>query len=126
MRNDPAVRTPHLRIHQHNEYTVLEFHGEIDILAALETSPLLDAATGRPAPQIVIDLRNIEFLDCSGLRLLHRIRRRTLAQGGRVHLVCTHRLTLRVLQVTGLAAELPPLSSLDEAFSHPEATTEPL
>jgi anti-anti-sigma factor len=102
---------------------VLEFLGEIDIVAATEILPLLDSATARPEPRIVIDLRSVEFFDCSGLRLLHRARRRVLAQGGQLHLLCTHELTLRVLKVTGTTRLLPPSASLDEALKRPEATS---
>ncbi|MGQ4389975.1 anti-sigma factor antagonist [Streptomyces sp. SAS_270] len=123
MQSDPAPLTRHLRVHSHRGHTVLEFHGEIDIGAALEIIPYLDSVTARPEPQIVIDLRPVEFFDCSGLRLLYRARRRVLAKGGQLHLVCTHPLTLRVLKVTGFAALLPPSASLDEALSLPEATS---
>jgi len=102
---------------------VLELHGEIDILAAMEITPFLDSATGGPAPQVVIDLRPVEFFDCSGLRLLYRARRRVLDREGRLHLVCTQPLTLRILKVTGLAHLLPPSASLDEALGQPEATS---
>jgi anti-anti-sigma factor len=118
-----APHTRHLRVHRHRGHTVLELHGEIDILAAMEITPFLDSATGGQAPQIVIDLRPVEFFDCSGLRLLYRARRRVLARQGRLHLVCTHPLTLRILKVTGLAHLLPPSASLDEALGQPEATS---
>ncbi|GGN57144.1 hypothetical protein GCM10011579_019050 [Streptomyces albiflavescens] len=123
MAHDPAPPTRHLRIHQDRGHLVLEFHGEIDILAAMEITPILDSATGGPAPQVVIDLRPADFFDCSGLRLLYRARRRVLARDGRLHLVCTQPLTLRILRVTGLARLLPPSSSLDEALARPEATS---
>lgn len=123
MTHDPAPITHHLRVRQDRGHTVLELHGEIDILAALEITPYVDAVTGRPEPQIVIDLRPVEFFDCSGLRLLYRARSRVLARGGRLHLVCTRPLTLRVLKVTGLAHLLPPSASLDEALGQPEATS---
>ncbi|GAB2980160.1 anti-sigma factor antagonist [Streptomyces pseudoechinosporeus] len=123
MRNGTETLTPHLHVHRDRGYTVLEFHGDIDIIAALEIVPFLDAATARPGAQVVLDLRHIEFLDCSGLRLLYRARRRTLAQGGRLRLVCTHPLTLRIFQVTGLDALLPPLPTLDEALGQSEATS---
>ncbi|MEU8980839.1 anti-sigma factor antagonist [Streptomyces sp. NPDC048309] len=121
--DDPAPLTRHLRIHEDRGHLVLEFHGEIDILAALEITPILDSATGGPAPQIVIDLRPVEFFDCSGLRLLYRARRRVLARGGRLHLVCTQPLILRILRVTGLNRLLPPSASPDEALSRPGATS---
>ncbi|MEU9187010.1 anti-sigma factor antagonist [Streptomyces sp. NPDC048484] len=123
MRDNPGPHSPHLRVHQNRGHTVLEFHGEIDILAALDIIPVLDAATGHPGAQVVLDLRHIEFFDCSGLRLLHRARRRVLDQDGQVHLVCTHPLTLRILRVTELAALMPPLSSMDEALGRPEAAS---
>ncbi|ELP64394.1 anti-sigma factor antagonist [Streptomyces turgidiscabies] len=123
MQQDPAPPTRYLRVHQDRGHTVLEFHGEIDIAAAVEIIPHLDAATGHPDARIVIDLTDVEFFDCSGLRLLYRARHRVLAHDGRLQLVCTHPLTLRVLKVTGLARVLPPAASLDAALGLPEATS---
>ncbi|MER5469949.1 anti-sigma factor antagonist [Streptomyces sp. NPDC002935] len=120
----PAPHTRHLRIHHTDGHVVLELHGEIDLLVAMEITSLLDSATSGPAPQVVIDLRYVEFFDCSGLRLLYRARRRVLAHGGRLHLVCTHPLTLRMLRLTGLSQILPPSASLEEALSRPEATSD--
>ncbi|KQX67578.1 anti-anti-sigma factor [Streptomyces sp. Root1310] len=123
MLEKPAADTPHLRVREDRGYTVLEFRGEIDIVAATEITPHLDDATGGPAPRIVIDLSLIEFFDCSGLRLLYRARRRVLDHGGHLHLVCTHRLTLRILRATGLYRLLPPATTLDAALEQPEATS---
>jgi anti-sigma B factor antagonist len=108
--------TDHLRVREDRGRTVLELHGEIDIAAAVEIIPHLDALTGRPGARIVIDLRHVEFFDCSGLRLLHRARHRILDRGGELRLVCTHPLTLRVLKVTGLSRLLPPAPSLEAAL----------
>ncbi len=121
MQHDPAPLTRHLRIHRSHGHLVLEFHGEIDVVAAFEITPFLDSATGRPTPRIVVDLRPVEFFDCSGLRLLYRARHRVLARGGTLHLVCTHPLTLRILRITGLAQLLPPSASLEEAIGQSEA-----
>ncbi|MGW7266246.1 anti-sigma factor antagonist [Streptomyces sp. NPDC054842] len=121
MQHEPAPLTRHLRIHRYRGHTVLEFHGEIDISAALDVVPLLDAETGRPGARIVIDLRPVEFFDCSGLRLLYRARHRVVSRGGELRLVCTHPLTLRILRVTGLGRVLPPAASLDEAVGRTEA-----
>ncbi|OQR63911.1 anti-anti-sigma factor [Streptomyces maremycinicus] len=120
---EPAADTPHLRIREDRGYTVLEFRGEIDIVAATEIAPHLDDATEGEAPRVVIDLSRIEFFDCSGLRLLYRARGRVLDRGGHLHLVCTHRLTLRILRATGLYRLLPPATTLDAALEQPEATS---
>jgi anti-anti-sigma factor len=124
MRPDHAPVPRHLLVRLDRGHTVLEFHGEIDILAAVEIAPFLDSATGGHAPRILIDLRPVEFFDCSGLRLLYRARRRVLARGGQLHLVCTDPLTLRILRVTGLASVLPPAATPDEALGQPETTSE--
>ncbi|MET9256258.1 anti-sigma factor antagonist [Streptomyces sp. NPDC003717] len=115
MRQDPAPpHTPYLRVHRDRGHTVLEFRGEIDIAAAALAAPLLDIETGRPGARVVLDLGGVEFFDCSGLRLLYRARRRVLDGGGRVYLVCTDPLTLRVLRITGLAGLLPPLAGREQ------------
>ncbi|WP_240120409.1 MULTISPECIES: anti-sigma factor antagonist [unclassified Streptomyces] len=124
MQHDPAPRTPHLRVRRAHGYTVLEFAGEIDIAAAAEIAPHLDCATAGDRPHVVIDLTRVEFFDCSGLRLLYRARSRTLDRNGRIHLVCTHQLTLRMLRLTGLARLLPPRPTVAAALGCPEATSD--
>lgn len=123
VQQEPAPLTRHLRIHRDRGFTVLEFRGEIDIAAATEIQPYLDRVTARPRARIVIDLRQVEFFDCSGLRLLFRARQRVLERDGRLRLVCTHPLTLRILRVTGLNRLLPPQPTLDAALGQPEATS---
>ncbi|MEV5884649.1 anti-sigma factor antagonist [Streptomyces sp. NPDC052020] len=125
MRHQPAPLTRHLRVRRERAYTVLEFHGEIDIAAAAGIAPHLDRETDRPEALIVLDLGRIEFFDCSGLRLLSRARQRVLDRGGRLHLVCAHPLTLRVLRITGLARVLPPHPTLRAVLEQLEAACGP-
>ncbi|MEU6147819.1 anti-sigma factor antagonist [Streptomyces sp. NPDC047081] len=123
MEQEPAPLTRHLRVHRDRGHTVLEFRGEIDIAAAVEIAPYLDRVTAHPEVRLVIDLRRVDFFDCSGLRLLYRARRRVLDQDGELRLVCTHPLTLRIMRVTGLAKLLPAHANLDAALGQPEATS---
>ncbi|AJE80742.1 putative anti-sigma factor antagonist [Streptomyces albus] len=111
---DPEA-TP--RVHHREGFTVVELHGELDILAFQHTAPLLDALSGEQAPAIVVDLRRTTFCDCSGLGLLARTSRRAAERGGRVLLVCTHPLQRRILALTGLDRSLPPHTTLDEALA---------
>ncbi|QNP74468.1 anti-sigma factor antagonist [Streptomyces roseirectus] len=119
---EPLVDTPHLRIREEQGYVVLEFHGEIDIVAAMEILPHIDARVTGQAPRVLIDLSAIEFFDCSGLRLLYRARARTLEREGELRLVCVHPLTLRVLRATGLSKLLPPAPSVETALGKPGET----
>ncbi|WP_330461287.1 anti-sigma factor antagonist [Streptomyces sp. NBC_00820] len=126
MRQEPAPFTRHLRVHEDRGHTVLELRGEIDISAAAEILPFLDRATGRPGARIVLDLRPVEFFDCSGLRLIHRAHGRLREHGGRLYLVCTHPLTLRVFRVTGLTRLLPPHPTLDAVLGRSENAPGPV
>jgi anti-sigma B factor antagonist len=123
VQQEPAPLSRHLRVRQERGHTVLEFRGEIDIAAALEIVPALDRVTGREGSRVVIDLRQVEFFDCSGLRLLYRARSRMLDHDGQLHLVCAHPLTLRIMRVTGLHRLLPPHPTLDAALGQSEATS---
>ncbi|MER7739249.1 STAS domain-containing protein [Streptomyces sp. NPDC096538] len=115
MRYEPPPLTRYLSVRRERGHTVLEFRGEIDIAAASEIVPHLDLATAEADTRVVIDLTHIEFFDASGLRLLHRARHR-LADG-RLLLVCTHPLTLRMLRITGLSRLLPASPDLDTALT---------
>ncbi|MEU6761712.1 STAS domain-containing protein [Streptomyces sp. NPDC046853] len=108
--------TGHLHPYRTQGHLVLEFHGEIDVNAALDMAQALDAHTAHPALSVIIDLSHIEFFDCSGLRLLCRARRRILEHSGELQLVCDHPLTLHILRVTGLFPGFAPVSSLKEAL----------
>ncbi|MFG2881393.1 anti-sigma factor antagonist [Streptomyces sp. NPDC048297] len=123
MRQEPTPVTRHLRVHEDRGHTVVEFRGEIDIAAAAEIAPLLDAVSARPGIRLVLDLGAVEFFDCSGLRLVYRTRSRVLERGGQLALVCTHPLTLRVFRVTGLTRLLPPHPTLDAALEQSEAAS---
>jgi anti-anti-sigma factor len=123
VQQEPAPLTRHLRVRQDRGHTVLEFLGEIDIAAAEEIAPFLDRETANGDVRLVIDLRHVEFFDCSGLRLLYRARSRVLDHGGELRLVCTHPLTLRIMRATGLTRLLPAHPTLDTALGRPEATS---
>ncbi|MFJ2606268.1 anti-sigma factor antagonist [Streptomyces sp. NPDC091279] len=125
MQQETAPPTRHVRVRQDRGHTVLELRGDIDIAAAVEIAPYLDRVTAHRDVRLVIDLGGVDFFDCSGLRLLYRARSRVLDQDGRLRLVCTHPLTLRVLRITGLAKLLPPYPTLDAALERPEAASEP-
>lgn len=83
--------------------TVVELRGEIDLLTAPPLSARLDTLTAGPCPDLVLDLRQVSFIDCSGLSVLCRARNRVLARHGRLRLVADSARFLRVLRGTLLA-----------------------
>lgn len=107
----------YLRTYERNGCLVVEFHGEIDVEAAMTITPLLDDLTQAPGPSLVIDLRPVRFIDCSGLSVLCRARRRVLSHGGTVQLVCDRPMTLRLLRAAGLMTAFRPVADLDAALA---------
>lgn len=78
--------------------TVVELHGEIDLLTAQPLSARLDVLTGGPCPDLVLDLRRLSFIDCAGLGVLCRARNRTAARHGSFRLVGGGPGFLRILR----------------------------
>ncbi|MFI6567394.1 STAS domain-containing protein [Streptomyces sp. NPDC050534] len=69
---EPPAANPYARTRVVDGFVVVEVVGEIDVATAEFVLEHLDAATGRPCPDILVDLRGVEFIDCSGLRVLCR------------------------------------------------------
>ncbi|MFI1091625.1 anti-sigma factor antagonist [Streptomyces sp. NPDC020917] len=114
--------TPYARTYRVQAITVVELTGEIDLGAAEDVGVHLAAAAQRPAPLLVVlDLCGVEFIDCFGLSLLLRARRRVLDRGGRVRMACDHPATRRLLAMTGLDGVFRPFRTLDEALSQEPA-----
>ncbi|WUH92098.1 anti-sigma factor antagonist [Streptomyces sp. NBC_00433] len=109
--------TPYARTYRLRQATVVELAGEIDLGSAHGVHPHLDAAALWPLPLLVVfDLGPLEFIDCFGLALLVRARRRVIERGGRTAMVCAHRPTRKLLAMTGLDTVFLPVLTLDEAL----------
>jgi anti-anti-sigma factor len=107
----------HIHSQQVSGITVIEFHGEIDIAAAQQILPDLDAATAAPGRTAVIDLTPVEFFDAYGLRLLCHADRRVTERQGWLLLVCPHPMILRILRAGNLIGWFTPLTTLEEALA---------
>jgi anti-anti-sigma factor len=120
----PGIPSPSRNIHIYETAgrTVVELLGDIDIAAALRIAAQLDATTERTQTELVIDLGPVEFLDCLGLGLLCRARRRIEERGGHLTLVCPCPIIRKMLRITGLSQVFSLTATLDEALgSHTPA-----
>jgi len=95
-----------LRDERDGDTHVVELRGELDIAGAPALEAELLRVEGTDAPSIIVDLRGLEFIDSTGIRLL-------LMAAGRCE--PTARLTLlrgservhRVFEITDLVKRLP-------------------
>ncbi|MFE9122711.1 STAS domain-containing protein [Streptomyces sp. NPDC007172] len=115
MLHNSALPHQYLYAYRKGACTVMELHGEIDLAAALALVPCLDAHTSRAEPLILIDLTHVTFLDCAGLGLLCRARRRAIAEHGELRLVCPHPPALRLLHLARLTDTFRPMRTIAEA-----------
>lgn len=85
-----------------SEVTVIRLDGELDP----HTAPLLqrefDRVVDLGATRVVFDLRDLRFIDSSGLRVVISAHRRLTTSGGSFALASPNDTTRRLLEITGL------------------------
>ena len=92
---------------------VIGLKGELDVSNSHVVAELL---TGSPGSLVVIDLRELTFVDSSGLGAIHSARRAMLAAGGSMVLARPQPSVRRVLEITGLDCWI---TEWDPAWSRP-------
>lgn len=95
--------------------------GEIDLATSPQLQAVLVELVDRGCHQLIIDLEQVSFLDCAGIRVLVDARRRAQEHGGSLKLVRPRPLVRRVLEIT----EMTTVFSIGSSFGEP-LTTEPV
>jgi anti-anti-sigma factor len=102
MSDYPIPEAFSVRIERRGDAAVVVPTGELD----LATAPALEASLARAfeddCGHVVLDLRELEFIDSSGLRTLLTARRRAEDAGQRFSLVAGHRALERTLEIAGV------------------------
>ncbi|MFC4463644.1 STAS domain-containing protein [Streptomyces xiangluensis] len=104
------------------EATFVELRGEIDIFTAPPLAARLEALTAGPHPDLVLDLRSMAFIDCTGLGVLCRARNRVVARHGRLRLVTDSVRFRRTLRAVGLAGVFELHPSMDGTLARTPGT----
>ncbi|WP_416070668.1 STAS domain-containing protein [Streptomyces sp. MI02-2A] len=95
--------------------------GELDIATAVHTDAIFTAASSGTQPAVIIDLRQVTFLDCAGARPVATAARRIREAGGSLTLLAEHPMVLKVLHLHELTPDK--VSSADGTVptQHPPA-----
>jgi anti-sigma B factor antagonist len=109
----------HFRVeaHEQEQAYVLAVSGELDLAAASSLEDELDRALGSGSELIVIDLKELEFIDSTGLSVLVRAHQRAQETGLRLGLVNPGAQVERLLSLTGLAQRLTLEQSVQDQLS---------
>lgn len=110
----PPAANPYARTYRHGTLTVVEAAGEIDMATAGSLAEHLHAATEGELPDVLVDLRPVDFFDCSGLRVLCRADSRARERGGRLRIVSHSARIRQLLRASGLLGRFPPLPDLPD------------
>jgi anti-anti-sigma factor len=99
------------------EFSVVRLPEEIDLANSSEVQAGLLAAIAEGGSQLVVDARDVRFMDSSGLHALLRARERTLAMHGSFHLVAASPRVQRLLEISGLDGHLRRVDTVEEAVA---------
>ena len=81
--------------------------GELDIATTPALEHAIAEATGEPGATLVLDLRELTFMDSTGLRTLAQTNARAEPGGFSLAIIRGPRQIERVLEISGLGALLP-------------------
>jgi anti-anti-sigma factor len=89
-----------------NGAPVLSVRGELDLASSPALEDQLERAVAEAPSMVIIDLRELEFMDSTGLSVLIRAHQRAQEAGHRLAIVNGSRQVRRLLSLTGVADRL--------------------
>ena len=95
-------------------HVIVALRGELDVADAAGVAAALAVVAAR-APEIIVDLAGLDFIDSSGVAALARGRKLARHAGGDLLLAAPQEPVLRVLAITGLVDEFSVHASVEEA-----------
>lgn len=104
---------------------IIAVAGEIDLLTADQLTEALATEVARQA-LVVVDLTAVNFLSSSGLAALALAHRAAIEADHVLRIVAGNRVTLRPIQITGLADEIGVFASLPDAVAGVAAFDSPI
>jgi anti-anti-sigma factor len=92
-----------VEVEQLENGTVLRLGGELDLATVDEASSAIERVRAQAPPQLIFDLRALEFIDSTGLHLLINTHLESGWEGlGAVHVACGKGAVRNVIELTGL------------------------
>lgn len=93
---------------------MISVSGELDLASSPALEEELDRVAQSDAKVVIVDLRNLEFMDSTGLSVLVRAHQRAEEDGRRLGLVNGSQQVQRLLSLTGVADRLTLADAPDE------------
>lgn len=93
---------------------VIGVSGELDLASSPALEQELERGAASQAKVVIVDLRNLEFMDSTGLSVIVRAHQRATENGQRFGVVKGPQQVQRLLSLTGVADRLNLADSPDE------------
>lgn len=90
-------------VRREEESTVVELGGELDLGSSPQLTQALEHASRDQPKLVVIDLRELHFIDVAGLRVLLEAQEQTEERGGRLVLAHVRQPVRRVLTLAQMS-----------------------
>jgi len=87
---------------QHGETTLIRVHGELDCATVPSLEGRMDSVLHDGHGPVVLDLRELRFMDVAGLRLAVRLEARAQLHGVPFSMLDGHGPAHRVFELTGM------------------------
>ena len=112
------MRELRLSVRYHGDRATIHVGGEIDLATCPQLRAVLVELIDTGFHQLIIDLEQVSFLDCTGIGVLVDARRRVQQHGGCLNLARPTPFVLRVLTLTRMTTVFP----IDTSLGEPPAT----
>jgi len=94
---------------------IIALTGEVDIVDVRRLTGVFSEAVGDASRQVIVDLRDVQFIDSTGLGVILKAHARLRRQGRPMAVVVGPGQVMELLEVSGLLDQLRIVTSLDEA-----------
>lgn len=95
-----------LEVRSQGKATIIAVSGELDLASSPALQEELDRVSGTDSDMLIIDLRELDFMDSTGLSVLVRAHQRAEEHGRRLAMVKGPQQVQRLLSLTGVADRL--------------------
>lgn len=121
----PSAAAFSIMTQQPDERTsVISVEGDLDLSTAPRLKWMLLDSLEAGASQLVVDLSHVVFMDSTALGVLVGVNR-SLDQGARMAIVCTHDNIRQIFEFSGTDRAFAIYSTLDDALQHVQGHTAP-
>lgn len=104
-----------VELRERDQAVIIGVTGELDLASSPALEQELDRRVNSGVESVIVDLRQLEFMDSTGLSVLVRAHQRAVEAGRRFAVVRGPQQVQRLLSLTGVADRLTLVDSPDEA-----------